>query len=123
MLNKINVLLCLFIILTFPLFGEPGSSDLISGEITKIDDLIDVSKQNVQVLTSLKTSIENYQELQSRYMQDPEDNEALYQMIKEAHSILESIKKSQLKPLFDPAFLSELAIISKPAAKLGLPKP
>jgi hypothetical protein len=107
--------------------GQPlaatESSQAVSQEIERIEDLIDVSKQNVSVLTQLKASIEKYQLLQSRYMQNQDNNDLLYQMIKEAYSILETIKKYQLASLFDPAFISELTLVSKPAAKLGLPKP
>lgn len=102
------------------LYGE--SSELINKELTKIEDLIEVSKQNIQVLSSLKISIEKYQQLQSQYMQNPENNDLLFQMIKEAHVILDSIRKSQLLPLFDSAFISELTVMSKPLSKKNPPK-
>lgn len=102
-------------------FEDPAN--IIAKETAMLNDLIEASQQNLKNLTYLKGLIQKYQTLQSQYMVNPDDNEALYQMIKTAHAILEKIKENHLAPLFDPAFLSELTIISKPAAKLGIPKP
>jgi DNA phosphorothioation-dependent restriction protein DptG len=101
-------------------FGEENST---GKEIALIDGLIESAQNNLNNLTSLKETIEKYQTVQNRYMQDPNDTETLYKMIRLAHEILENIKTSQMTSLFEPSFLSELSIISKPAAKLGIPKP
>jgi hypothetical protein len=103
--------------------GGTASSQLISNQLVKIDEWLEAAKQNVRALSQIKASVEKYQHLQARYMQNPDNNEALYQMIKEAHSLLEAIKTMQLTPLFDAAFISELTVVSKPVAKLGIPKP
>lgn len=103
--------------------GGTNSAQMISNQLIKIDEWLEASKQNVRALTQIKASVERYQHLQARYMQNPENNEALYQMIKEAHSLLEAIKTMQLTPLFEAAFISELTVVSKPVAKLGIPKP
>ncbi len=127
-MNKnIKSFLFLLILFTGQAFSEQKdikeSPHETSQEVERVEDLIDVSKLNVTMLTQLKNSIEKYQLLQLQYMKDPEDNEVLYQMVKEAYAILDVIKKNQLTALFDPAFISELTIVSKPATKLGLPKP
>ncbi len=103
--------------------GGTATSQMISHQLSKIDDCLEASRQNVVALTQLKASAARYQLLQARYMQYPEDNEVLYQMIKEAHALLEGIRALQLTSVFDPAFISELTVVSKPVTKLGIPKP
>ena len=98
-------------------------SKVIEKELSMLSKLVDLSKINLTNLLSLKESIESYQKLQTHYMENLEDQETLYKMIKLAQAILVNIKQNQLIPLFDPAFISELTIISKPASKLGIPRP
>jgi len=102
-------------------FEDPAN--MFDRETAMLGDLIEAAQANLKNLTRLKDLIQKYQTLQEQYMANPDDNETLYQMIKTAHTILEKIKEYHLTQLFDPAFLSELSIVSKPAAKLGLPKP
>jgi hypothetical protein len=104
-------------------YGDQSSSQMISNQLVKIEDCLEAAKQNVVALAQIKASMERYQQLQSRYRQNPDNNEVLYQMIKEAHALLEAIKTMQLTPLFDTAFISELTVVSKPVSKLGIPKP
>lgn len=92
-------------------------------EIALVDDLIGSAQSTLSNLTYLKEMLSKYQTLQDNYMKDSSDTEALYQMIRLAHEILGNIKTSQMTTLFEPSFLSELSIISKPATKLGIPKP
>jgi hypothetical protein len=107
--------------LNFSLIDNPSN---VSGkEIELLDELVTAAQENIKNLTFLKDLVTNYQAEQSRYMENSNDSEALYKMIKFSYVILENIKALQLTPLFEPSFLSELAIISKPAAKLGIPRP
>jgi hypothetical protein len=97
-------------------------SHLVKNELQTLDLLIEATQLNLKNLTKLKEHLQKYQELQDRYLKNS-DNEVLFQMIKTAHVILEGIKEAHLTQSFDPAFLSELSIISKPATKLGIPRP
>ena len=99
-----------------------NKNDIIVNEVKMLDELILSSQKSLKNLIAIKELIQKYQGIQKKYLDNPNDNTALYQMIKAAHTILEAIKESKLTPLFDPAFLSELTIISKPATKLGIPK-
>lgn len=99
------------------------NKDLIDREITMLSDLIDATQQNLNNQIKLRDLIKQYQTYQKRYLEVADDNELLYQMIKTAYVILDIIKQNHLAEAFDPAFISELTIVSKPAAKRGLPKP
>lgn len=112
----------IFAFLTICCFSAFAAEET-SKEVVMVDSLIECAQNNLNTLTALKDKILQYEAEQNRYMQDPQNTEALYKMIKLAHLILENIKSSQLTPLFEPSFLSELTIVSKPAAKLGIPKP
>lgn len=94
-----------------------------SKEIAIVDSLIACAQNNVTQLISLREKIVDYQTQEALYMQNPQNTEALYKMIKNARVILENLQESRLSMLFDAAFLSELTIVSKPATKLGIPKP
>jgi hypothetical protein len=98
-------------------------SKVIEKELSMLSELIESSKVHLKNLVFLKESIDNYRKLQACCMENLEDQETLYKMIKLAQTILVNIKQNQLIPLFDPAFISELTILSKPAAKLGIPRP
>jgi hypothetical protein len=126
----IQILFCIiFLNAAVSGYGEQGSGDhrsstqLIACQLDKINEWIEASRQHLLHLNQLKASVERYQQLQIQYIQSPENNEILYQMIREAHILLEEIKKWQLTSLFDSAFISELTVVSKPVAKLGIPKP
>jgi hypothetical protein len=120
----LKLLLLTLVFFSFFLANVYGQdSTLVNTEIVLLDSLIQSAQENIKNLTQLKEMITAYQVEQVKYMKNPSDNEALYKMIKLAHAILENIKSSQLTLLFEPTFLSELTIISKPVAKLGIPKP
>lgn len=97
--------------------------DVIGNEILMLDHLIETTQESLKAQKEIKELIVQYNEIQTRYMQNTEDLLLLFQMAKQAHKILEAINKHYLTQVFDPSFLGELKVISKPAAKRGLPKP
>ncbi len=103
--------------------GLPENKNVIANEVMMLDQLIEASKQSLEIQIKLRDLILKYQELQTRYLEGQNDNEHLFIMAKSAKKILETIKENHLTPSFDPAFLGELTLISKPAAKRGIPKP
>lgn len=102
-------------------FIEP--KEVVANELARLDLLIQATQQSLEQQRKLRDMIADYQAIQTRYMDSPEDNELLYQLIKKAYGILEIIKAQHLEAAFEPEFLSELSLLSKPALKSGIPKP
>ncbi len=103
--------------------GIIDTKDLVVGEIARLDQLIEATEQSLEGQKRLRERIEQYRELQVSYLSNSDDNELLFQLIKSAYTILESIKAQHLETAFEPEFLSELSVLSRPAVKSGLPKP
>ena len=97
--------------------------DVVANELSHLDQLIDATEKSLAQQRRLRELIGQYQEMQKRYLDNSEDNELLFQLIKTAYTILESIKAQHLELAFEPEFLSELSLLSKPAMKSGIPKP
>lgn len=97
--------------------------EVVANELARLDQLIDATKLSLAQQQKLRENIRLYQDLQKRYLDNPDDNELLYQLVKNAYYILESIKAQHLELAFEPDFLSELSLLSKPALKSGIPKP
>lgn len=121
--------LLLAILLSLSAAGNAAESpiiepkEVVANEIARLDLLIEATQQSLEQQRKLRDMIVDYQKVQSRYLDSPEDNELLYQLIKKAYAILEIIKAQHLEAAFEPEFLSELSLLSKPALKSGIPKP
>jgi|694.fasta_scaffold28661_1 hypothetical protein len=113
----------IFFLFSIYLLQAEETNDLIGREIENLNDLIEATEKNLELQVKLRGMIKDYQKIQQNFLQNPEDNELLFQLVKNAHLILELIKEYRLNSLFDPAFLAELSLVSKPASKLGIPKP
>lgn len=100
----------LFLLILSPLAGD-------------LDLLIESTEWSLTQQKRLREQIREYQELQKEYLKSSEDNERLYALIKSAYAVLTTIKSLHLETAFDPDFISELSLLSKPATKSGLPKP
>ncbi len=96
---------------------------LINNEIAMLDNLIDVTQQNLENQKNLRHLVKEYQKIQDLYLQNPDDKEALYRMVKIAYKTLGNIKENHLTHLFDSDFISELSLLSQVASKRGIPKP
>ena len=97
--------------------------EVVANEIARLDQLIEATQRSLEQQRKLREMIRQYQQIQTKYLNDSEDNELLYQLIKSAYAILENIKAQHLETAFEPEFLSELSVLSKPALKSGIPKP
>lgn len=98
------------------------TKDVVSSELAMLDTLIEATKKSLANEITLKEQITRYQKIQELYLLGASDNDTLYKMAHLALRILETIKESHLTQNFDPAFLSELTLISRPATKPGIPK-
>lgn len=104
-----------------PKLTDPAA--MAANEIAMLDDLIAVTEQNLEKQKKIKILVVEYQKIQSVYLQNTENKEMLFRMIKSAYRLLESIKDAHLTQAFDPKFISELNLLSQIAAKSGIAKP
>jgi hypothetical protein len=115
MRNKIP----LFLLLCLPFAASAGENELVL-----LDQLIETTQQSLKEEMRLRDLVKQYQQLQKEYIDQGDDNDKLYQLIKTAYTVLEGIKSLHLEHSFEPEFLSELALLSKPATKsVAIPKP
>jgi hypothetical protein len=104
-----------------PKVKDPAA--LIKNELAMLDNLIDVTKQNLENQKNLRQMIQQYMTIQEVYIKNPDDKEVLYRMVKVAHRTLDNIKQNHLTHLFDADFISELSLMSQIANKRSIPKP
>ena len=101
------------------LFSNNDSPQLT--ETTLLENLIEETTKKLQSQKKLLELLVEYQKNQSLYMQNSQNNMALYRMIKIAHVAVEIIKENDLTYLFDAKFLSELSLCSKALSKPAAP--
>lgn len=127
MFNKKNLFLLTFI-LSFQLQADiptpiKDPSTLIGDEICRLDHLIQATEQSLDGQKKLRMLIVEYQKLQDQYLKNTKDNDLLLKIIRSANRVLQSIKENHLLHHFDPDFIDELTILSRPISKRGIPKP
>lgn len=86
-------------------------------ELADLDFLLAGTEKSLQRQKELRERIVRFQELKARSMQDETNYELLFRLSKSAFAVLETIKEEHLIQIFDPAFISELTLLSKPASK------
>ena len=119
-------LVCSFILFFFPFLDAqvvPCNKPLAANELDTLNELIAATQRSLGIQIELREKILRYQELQRLSMENEDNFEQLYRLAKSAHIILETIKEQHLLQTFDAAFISELTLVSKPAAKRGIPRP
>lgn len=120
-------LLFLLFFYTVPLVAvnqqQPTAAASLDHEIAALNHLIETTKKNFQNQNKLLEQLKKYQEIQDQYLKDTNDNEVLFQLVKEGYALSEGIKTNQLTDLFSTEFMSELNLISQVAVKRGIPKP
>ena len=92
-------------------------------ELNRLDLLIAATERSLQQELKLRELVRHDDELQKRYLEKADDEELLFQLVRTAHQVLESIKGQHLEATFEPEFLSEIALMSKPATKVSIPRP
>ena len=93
------------------------------GQVTMLDQLIEVTRQNLEREKQLRQGVLEYLEIQTAYFKTPTDRELTLRMVKKAYYLLEKIKEAHLVQAFDPEFIGELTFFSQIAAKRGVPSP
>lgn len=110
--------LLLLIIISTPLFSAEKTAELQS-----IENLISFAKQNIELQEKIKIELIQYQKVNKAFIQNPKDNELLFETIKLANRLLNNIKEAHLTDNFSAEFIKELTLFSKLAKKQGIPKP
>lgn len=96
---------------------------VVAGEIAMLDNLIDVTKQNLEMQTQLRDRIQEYQKLLAVYLQNENDKELLFKLVRVATAVSNTVKENHLTQIFDQEFLSELNVFANIGNKRGIPKP
>jgi hypothetical protein len=100
-----------------------AAATLPKGELSMLNALIEATQRSLEQQKNLLEQVKKYQELQQRYIEDPENKELLLQLAKEALRVQKSIEATHLKQAFEPEFLSELTLFSQIGLKRGIPRP
>lgn len=88
----------------------------------ELDQLIQSTEHLVEKQKALKNLLENYLALHNACLKEMENKQLLVRCAKVASDALETIKAERLSPLFEPTFLSEMALFAKLASKPSIPK-
>ncbi len=94
------------------------SAPLKSGsELTILDNLIEVTKKNLQEQIELRSMVADYLRIHEQYVQDTANKELSYQMIMKAHAVLQKIKDDHLTQAFDKEFINDITFFSNIASR------
>lgn len=103
---------------------ESRNQDLILDQaINRLDGLIQATQQSLEGQKKLRDRIMDYKKNLEIYLDKPQDNDLLLRVVKSAYRTLEAVKENHLEHLFDPDFIDELTVLSKPVNKRLIPKP
>jgi len=103
----------------------PQISDISSKvpqELDTLNAVIGATRENLSRQEILKDEVERYQQLQARFLQNPDNNELLFQMVKSAYRISELVQTAHLQNAFSKNFLNEIEMFARVAAKRGIPR-
>lgn len=96
---------------------------VVAGEIAMLDNLIEVTKVNLDVQKKLREQIGDYQKLLALYLKNENDKELLFRLVRVATSVSNTVKENHLTQIFDQEFLSEINVFAQIGNKRGIPKP
>lgn len=96
---------------------------VVAGEIAMLDNLIAITKQNLEMQTQLRARIQEYQQLLAVYLNNENDKELLFKLVRVATAVSNTVKENHLTQIFDQEFLSELNVFANIGNKRGIPKP
>lgn len=90
---------------------------IIPSNLSSLDLLIQATQQQHEFQVALRDEIIAFEKVRDQYLQNPDDKELLFVVVKRANRVLEDIKMSKLTHLFDTEFLKELNVFAKFAKK------
>ena len=101
----------------------PKLDNIEQNVVAHLDNIIEATKTSLDEQTRLKQNILHYQKLQTSYINNPDDRVVLYNLVRSANQIQETIESNQLSYAFETEFLKELALFSRIAKKVSMPRP
>lgn len=103
----------------------PPSVDpkLLIDELSLLNNLIEVTEQNLINQKKLRELTLAYQVELGAYLKNSNDKDLVLQVAKTANKLLTEIKKNHLIESFQVNFISELTLFSQLSQKRGIPKP
>ncbi len=90
---------------------------LLQNELIRLDTLIACTQKSVEEQKKLKVLIVEYKTLQEQHLKKPQDNALLLLLVKSADKVLKAIQEAYLIKTFDPEFIEELSVLSRPLKK------
>ncbi len=97
--------------------------DSVDNEIAALDALIDATTTNLANQKIVRSQLEAYLQLHNQYLQNTDDKQLAFRMIKSAQHLLLLIKDNNLRQVFEADFISELTLFSNIAAKRTVLRP
>lgn len=89
--------------------------------ITKMDALIEATKESTIRLEKLKQLLLQYKEKEKEAINNPDDTDNLMRLVNAAKALDEVITENSLQEYFPPQFLQELKKLSHIADKRNIP--
>lgn len=90
---------------------------VVPTNLSSLELLIQATEQQHTFQVALREEIIAYEKMRDQYLQNPEDKDLLFRVVKRADRVLEEIKMSKLTHLFDTEFLKELNVFARFAKK------
>jgi hypothetical protein len=91
-------------------------------EVAYLDNLIAVTEQTLIAAKGIRKQVAEYLAMQEKFIENTEDRELCYKLVKQAQVILTAIENHHLSQAFDPEFLHELSLFAKIGKKKGVPQ-
>ena len=131
--TKFAVLILPFIIgLAFPLLAaksttfQPSTHDLppeinlstpTPKGVNAIDNLIALTEENLKEQKKLQTLLKEYQKIEGEYLNNPDDQKLVMQLVQQAGDILTIIEAQNLVHMIDDELMSDLSLFGRIANK------
>lgn len=88
-----------------------------SKDLLMLESLIEITKKNLDNQKNLRGLILEYLDIYDKYVENMDNKQLSFRMIKKAKEVLDLIKETHLIHSFDQDFLSELTYFSNIASK------
>ena len=98
---------------------EPAGGDTMR----QLNDLIEVTENNLNHLRDLRQQFTEYYKIKAKYLLNQQDRDQILRMVKAASQLQHTIEAQNLSYAFDPETLKELSFFSQIANKKGLTRP
>jgi hypothetical protein len=114
----------LLIIISLALSPLAGAAEKkVATELEGLDHLISATEHTLSTGKRVRNHVKEYLKLQKAYLENPEDRDSCYLMVRAAHDVLEEVEQARLKQAFDAEFLAELSLFAEMGKKRGVPRP